>query len=184
MKKQLLTVLLVSGLAGAAFCWTASLNAFVFTGPANNPLDAGTIPLAKAKVIFSVSHLTPDDQVVEEWAGSDLTDINGIASYNKEIKKPNVTKVIYSVMVKSGEQIASSKDYVIIKPSGGDFAAGFILVSMGPNGGLPTTTTTATTTTTLLPLNGSGSLEVRPVGSLEVGGATTTTSTTTTTLKP
>lgn len=174
MKKSFLTILFVSGLAGAAFCWTASLNAFVFTGPANNPLDTATVPLANTKVIFSVSHLAPDDTVVEEWAGSDLTDSNGIASYNKEIKKPNVTKVIYSVMVKSGAQIASSNDYVVIKPSSGNFAAGFILVSMGPNGGLPTTT--STTSTTILTLSGS-STEVWPLGTISSSGESRTTTT-------
>ncbi|MFA4843398.1 MAG: hypothetical protein WC632_00410 [Candidatus Margulisiibacteriota bacterium] len=192
MKKYLLTVWLVAGLAGAAFCWTVSLNAYVFSGPANNPLDTSTYPLVNSKVIFSVAHLTPDDKVVEEWAGSDLTDSNGIASYNKEIKHKDVTKVIYSVMVKSGEQIASSKDYVIIKPSGGNFAAGFILVSMGPNGGLPATTTTTTT----LPPSGRGSLETTALGSsAEVtplgtasgtpdGGTSTTSGSTTTTVQP
>lgn len=187
MKKTLLVGLGIVFLAGHSFGWTASLNALVFSGPANNPLEASTYPLVNAKVIFSVSHQTPDGKVVEEWAGSDLTDNNGIATFNKEIKKNNVTKVVYSVMVKSGEQISSSKDCVIIKPSGGNFTAGFILVSLGPNGGLPTTTTTTTTTSLSLLGGGSpemnslfGTVEVRPV--VTSGSSTTSLSASTSTL--
>lgn len=188
MKEPLFCLLAMLILVGAAFGWTASMNAYVFSGPTGNPCENSSLPLENTKVIFSFSQQKSNGNIVEEGTPSDLTDHNGIASFNKEIKNKEVGRVVYSVLVKNADKIISSKDFVIEKPNMGNFAAGFILVGLGSAG---STTTTSTTTTTIAPPPTEGilpdmtvvgaTLEVKP-GALMIGTPESSlTSTTTTT---